>query len=89
MKRTLHHTKDVKKNKESLFKIEKARRDVLFRDKNAVNYNVTGEKSYEKEYPVKRIKKVFYNAVLSHAEHIASKGDMLKDKSLDVPPVTR
>jgi len=38
---------------------------VLFRDKNVTNFNVTGEKSYEKKYPVKKIQKVYFNDILS------------------------
>ena len=65
----------VKRNKKKmsgaeLFKKEKARRDVLFRDKNAANFNITGVKSYEKCYPVTKIKKVFYNDILSYDEFI-------------------
>ena len=50
---------------QSLFEIEKARRDAIFRDKNAANFNIIGKKSYVKRYPIKRIKKVFFNDILS------------------------
>lgn len=73
-----------------LFKIEKERRDRLFRDKNAANFNITGEKSYEKGYPVTKVKKVFYNDILSYDQFIEhSVKASMEDKSLNLAPMTR
>ena len=39
---------------------------MIFRDKNATNFNIIGEKSYEKKYPIQKVKKVYYNDILSY-----------------------
>ena len=76
--------------KPNLFQIEKERRDQLFRAKNAANFNVTGQKSFAKKYPIKRIKKVFYNDILSYDEFIAGNVDAaVNDPELEVKPMSR
>jgi len=70
--------------------IEKARRDVLFRDKNARNFNITGEKSYKKSFPIKRVKKVYYNDILSYEDFLAEKiFASVNDPSLNLQPMNR
>ena len=74
----------------SLFEIEKERRDQLFRDKNVSNFNITGEKSYEKKYPIKKIRKIYYNNVLSDENFMLDRLQRLEeDESLDLAPPTR
>ena len=82
--------KKEESEKPSMFMIEKARRDVIFRDKNAVNFNITGEKSYKKSFPIKKVKKVYYNDILSYEDFIENKiKESLNDKSLDLKPMSR
>ena len=39
---------------------------MIFRNKNAANFNITGQKSYAKNYPIKKVKKVYFNDILSY-----------------------
>ena len=51
---------------------------------------MTGEKSFEKKYPVRRVKKVYYNDILSYEEFMAEqvKGS-IEDTSMNVAPISR
>ena len=77
--------------KNELFWKEKARRDVIFRDKNAANFNITGVKNYEKGFPIRKVQKVYYNDILSYDEFMAEKvNDAIHDKTLSkVKPTCR
>ena len=75
---------------QSLFEIEKARRDVIFRDKNVANFNIIGQKSYAKSYPIKRIKKVFYNDIVSYEEFLGGNVQAaINDPELNIKPMSR
>lgn len=90
----MNHSQEYQKFKKwspaEMFQIEKARRDVIFRDKNAINFNITGEKNYEKKYPITKIKKVFYNDILSYDNFLEeSVKASIADKTLNLAPMTR
>ena len=73
-----------------LFEQEKKRRDAIFRDKNAANFNIIGKKSFAKKYPIKRIKKVFFNDILSYEEYMEGLIEAtIHDPELDVRPISR
>lgn len=84
------HLKYKKRTPAQMLLIEKARRDVIFRDKNAANFSVTGEKCFDKEYPVAKVKKVYYNDILSHEGFLdESVKASINDPLLNIAPMSR
>jgi len=82
---------DTKSHNESLFLKEKARREMIFRNKNAANFNITGQKSYAKNYPIKKVKKVYFNDILSYDQFLAEQiTTSIHDDSFDkIKPMSR
>ena len=63
---------------------------MLFRNKHAANFNIVGQKSYVKNYPIKRVKKVFYNDILSYDEFLQGNVNAaINDPELDIKPMSR
>ena len=92
MNRSLEHARKPGKEpltQKKLAQLEKERRDVIFRDKNAANFNITGEKSFKKKYPVKKVKKAYYNDILSCETYLADLTSEIEHKSFYVPPIDR
>ena len=77
--------------RKALFYKEKERRDRIFRDRNAQNYNITGEMCYEKAYPIKKVRKVYYNDILSYDEFLANQIDgQINDEKMEmIAPISR